>query len=74
MKKVAPIIVTILTVLYLGGYAYALLFLTDGMGVGRIIMGIVGLVILGVLCAMIYTLIVRLKEIDKEDEDDLSKY
>jgi uncharacterized membrane protein len=74
MKKLAPIIITIFTVLYLGGYAYTLLFLVEDAGVWRYIMGIIGLVVLGVLCAMIYTLFIRLKEIDKEDDDDLSKY
>lgn len=40
-----------------------------------VILIIFALCILGTLIALIYTLISRLKEIDKEDEeDDLSKY
>ena len=74
MKKAAPIIITLIMAIYLSGYAYVLLFMTKGMGLGRVVLGIIGLVVLGVLVALLYTLKERLKEIDKEDDDDLSKY
>ncbi len=74
MKKAAPIIITLIMAIYLSGYAYVLLFITKGMGLGRVVLGIAGLVVLGVLVALLYTLKERLKEIDKEDDDDLSKY
>lgn len=74
MKKAAPIVITLIMAIYLGGYAYVLLFMTKGMGIGRIVLGVSGLVVLGVLMALLYTLRERLKEIDKEDDDDLSKY
>ncbi len=74
MKKAAPIIITLIMGIYLSGYAYALLFMTKGMGLVRVVLGVAGLVVLGVLTALLYTLRERLKEIDKEDDDDLSKY
>ncbi len=75
MKKIAPILITLITVTYMGGYAYLLLFgLKEVTGVVRLFISIIGLLVLGVLMAMVYTLIIRLKEIDKEDHDDLSKY
>jgi len=74
MKKAAPIIITAIMTIYLAAYAYVLLFMTKGMGLGRLVLGLVGLIVLGVLVAVLYTLKERLKEIDKEDDDDLSKY
>lgn len=74
MKKFAPIVITILAVAYLGFYAYILFFLPEDAGPWRLLTGIIGLVVLGILVAMIVTLRERLKEIDKEDDDDLSQY
>lgn len=75
MKKLAPILITILTVIYLGAYAYLLIFIVGReAGPGGILFAVIGLAVLGVLIAMMFTLRQRLKEIDKEDKDDLSKY
>lgn len=77
MKKVAPIIISILMVFYLGAYAYILLFMTDeAPAFIRWVIIIAGLIVLGVLGAVVYTLVKRLKEIDQEedDDDDLSQY
>ena len=75
MKKLAPIIITGIIVLYLGAYAFVLLVvLPEDMGNGKILLGLIGIIVLGVMVAMLYTLKERLKEIDKEKKDDLSKY
>lgn len=74
MKKVAPIIITVVIAIYLGAYAYVLIVMTKGMGFARIILAFFGLVVLGILGALLITLRERLKEIDKEDDDDLSQY
>ncbi len=75
MKKIAPTVITIITVIYLGAYSYVLFFVVpDFVGIAKILLAFVGLVVLCILAAMLYTLRQRLKEIDKEDKDDLSKY
>jgi hypothetical protein len=43
-------------------------------GVVKLIMSVVGIGSLLMIGALIYTLVIRIKEIDKEDDDDLSKY
>ena len=75
MKKIAPIIITIIVSCFIGLYA----FITFGAGGGgplpvRIILIAVGIGSVCLIGAMIYTLIHRLKEIDREEKDDLSKY
>jgi pilus assembly protein TadC len=73
-KKIAPIIITVIAIglvsLYLLGFFFALIF-TESFAL-FFILGI--FVIIGIMIAIIYTLVERLKEIDKEDKDDLSKY
>lgn len=75
MKKIAPIIITIFAVAYLGVSGYILLFVDseDNWSV-KLLLVIIGIVVFGILIAMIYTLRQRLKEIDKEEDDDFSKY
>jgi len=74
MKKLAPIIVTILVSGYLCFYIAIAFFINDHTLIGSIVVALLGVGSFGVLVAMIYTLIIRLKEIDKEDDDDISKY
>jgi len=69
-KLIAPIIITILLVLYLGTYLW---------GWSQVplppIPKVLGLVIpLGLMGVSIYVLIERIKEIRSGEEDDLSKY
>ncbi len=76
MKKLAPIIIVMVIgsglLLYFASFIIAS-FLTPGWVTVILILSAV--CVLGALIALIYTLISRLKEIDKEDErDDLSKY
>ncbi len=68
-KKIAPIIITIIVVLYYILYFTLLIFAVPG--VLKIIFGIVPLLFAGL---MIYVCVQRMKEIDGGEEDDLSKY
>ncbi|MGN0620711.1 MAG: hypothetical protein ACI4I9_02485 [Porcipelethomonas sp.] len=70
-KIIAPVIITILLVLYLA--VYMILTLISALAIG--IMGIIfAAVAAGGIMLSIYTLIERIKEIRNGDEDDLSKY
>ena len=68
-KLVAPISVTIIMVLYYVAYFGFLIALIDG--VWKWILGIVPLAFSAV---MLKVCIERIKEIEKGEEDDLSKY
>lgn len=76
MKKIAPIIITVLIVLFVSLYLIGLFFtlpLADGpIAYFFILLGI--FTVLGFIIAIIYTLIERIVEIKKENEDDLSQY
>lgn len=74
MKRIAPIIITILILAYLSVYLGIALFIKDTSFIGRAILAVMGIGSVGMMGAMIATLISRLKEISKEDKDDLSKY
>lgn len=78
MKKLAPIVITAILIGYLAFYLWIPFSLTDGPEpwFGKIITAAVGAGAVGMMTAAVYTLIIRLKEIDKEekDKDDLSKY
>lgn len=74
MKRVAPIIVTILILAYLSTYLLVALFVKDNTLIGKAVLGVIGIGSLSMMIAMIITLISRLKEISKEEKDDLSKY
>ena len=68
-KYVAPIIVTILFILYLVFYFGVLLTVVDG------IFSILLLVIpFAMACVIIYVCVERIKEIRSGEEDDLGKY
>jgi hypothetical protein len=68
-KKIAPIVITILIVLYYTLYFTLIIFAVPG--VLKIIFGIIPLLFAGL---MIYVCVQRMKEIDGGEEDDLSKY
>lgn len=74
MKKIAPTLITAAACLYLGSYAYVMLFVIKAPGIVRVLTGIIGAIVLGVMVALIVTLKQRFKEIDEEDDDDLSQY
>jgi len=68
-KKIAPIVITIIVVLYYTLYFTLIIFAVPG--ILTIIFGIVPLLLAGL---MIYVCVQRMKEIDGGEEDDLSKY
>ena len=74
MKKnpyIAPIVVAVLVVLYFIFYGY-MATVIDGMPfVARIVFMVIPMVM---IIVMIYTLIERIKEIRKGENDDLGKY
>lgn len=77
MKKVAPIIIVLIISNILLFYLLSIIIvavLANNIFLS-VILGCFALAILGLIVAFIITLRSRLKEIDKEDEeDDLSKY
>ena len=68
-KMVAPIIITILFVLYL--VIYFAVIINEVTGIMKILLGAVPLALAAV---MIYVCIQRINEIKGGEEDDLSKY
>ena len=66
---VAPIVITIVLILYYIAYFGLLISMLEG--VWRYVLGIVPIVFSGV---MIYVCIERIIEIKKGEEDDISKY
>ncbi|MCQ2542450.1 MAG: hypothetical protein MJ112_09145 [Lachnospiraceae bacterium] len=68
-KMIAPIVITILVVLYYITYFAFIISLVDG--IFKILLGIIPIVISGV---MIYVCVERIKEIEGGEEDDLSQY
>ncbi len=70
-KMIAPIIITVLIVIYYIGFILACIFIEE-MPLLVKILGTVIPMILGGVC--IYVLIERIKEIRSGEEDDLSKY
>jgi hypothetical protein len=69
-KMIAPIIISVIIILYLGLASACIL--NDGMPlIVKLLGGIITLLLVGV---SIYVLIERIKEIRSGEEDDLSKY
>ena len=68
-KMIAPIIVTLILVLYCIAYYGLLISLFDG--IWKYVLGIIPLVL---SLIMIAVCIERIKEIKKGEEDDISKY
>jgi len=70
-KMVAPIVITVVMVLYYMGFAWICVF-WDGIPLAVKLLGGIIPLILGGVC--IYVLLERIKEIRSGEEDDLSKY
>lgn len=68
-KIVAPIVITVIMIIYFAVYFGVLIWLVPGLW--KIVLGILPLAF---AAAMIYTCIDRIKEIRSEDNDDISKY
>ena len=68
-KMIAPIIITVIMILYYIAYFGFLISLIDGFW--KYIFGVIPLVFSGI---MIYVCIERINEIKKGEEDDISKY
>ena len=74
MKKnpyIAPIVVAVLVVLYFIFYGYMATVIDGMLFVARIVFMAIPVVM---IIVMIYTLIERIKEIRKGENDDLGKY
>lgn len=74
MKKLAPILISIIMIGYFSIYVSLFFLIEEPSGIGVLFLVVFGLIGVGFIGAIIYTLRSRLKEIDKEDPDDLSKY
>ena len=70
-KMIAPIIITIIFVLYYVGFAVACMLIYGFPLLLKLLFGFIPLVLAGV---MIYVLLTRINEIRSGEEDDLSKY
>jgi hypothetical protein len=71
MKKlIAPIIITLLLLMYYGFILFNLIRIPESMGI-RILWLVIPLGLMGV---SVFVLIERIKEIRSGDEDDLGKY
>ncbi len=72
MKKAIPIFITILITLYLLViFVFPFLGIIENINYVGYIIPITGIALIG---ALVYVLVERLREIDKEKDDDLSKY
>lgn len=79
MKKIAPIVITAILIGYLAFYLWIPLNIFKSAFepfTAKLIGAAVGAGAIGMITAAVYTLVLRLKEIDKEekDKDDLSQY
>lgn len=70
-KMIAPVIITILFVLYYAGFACICFFIESIPLILKILFGAIPL-ILAAVC--VYVLIERIEEIRSGEEDDLSQY
>ena len=68
-KMIAPIVITVIMILYYIAYFGFLIYLLDG--IWKYVLGIIPLVFSGI---MIYVCIERIIEIEKGEEDEISKY
>ncbi len=68
-KMIAPIVVTVLTVIYFIVYFTLLIHMLTGLV--RLLLGVVPLAF---ICVMIAVCVQRIKEIRSGEEDDLGKY
>ena len=76
LKKLITIVISVFVLLY---FSTVLILLSQGLLESeptsvKVYVFLIGLFIVAIMGGMVATLITRLKEIDKEDKDDLSKY
>ena len=69
-KMVAPVVITVL----LSAYMLAYFFILLSVPMPGWVKVLVGLIPLSLLCASVFVLIQRIKEIRSGEEDDLSQY
>lgn len=69
-KMIAPIIITVIFILYFLGY-FAVCIFIDIPLISKLVFGLVPLALIGI---SFYVLAERIKEIRSGEEDDLSKY
>jgi len=69
-KMIAPIVITVLLAAYMLAYFFILLSVPMPVWVKVL----VGLLPLSLLCASVFVLLQRIKEIRSGEEDDLSQY
>lgn len=70
-KMIAPVIITILAVVYFIGFAVCFFAVPDAPAFFRALILILPLAFAGVMIGVLYS---RIKEIRSGEEDDLSKY
>lgn len=69
-KLIAPIVITVIFLLYLGGYMFLLMNIPENILI-RLLLA-VPLILLG--GGMIYVMVSRIREIRSGEEDDLGNY
>jgi len=74
MKYITPILIVILMAGIFALYGLGILSTLDSMSAHPIIRIIITIIFVGLIASLGYTLMQRIKEIRKEDDDDLSKY
>ena len=70
-KLIAPIIVTVITIVFLLGY-FGMIFVLIPLSVGLRLL--IGMIPLGLAGVSVYVLVERIKEVRSGEEDDLSNY
>ena len=70
-KMIAPIIITVIFLVYYIGFAAACILIENMPLLAKILCGVIPLILAGVC---IYVLAERIKEIRSGEEDDLGKY
>ena len=76
LKRIIPIVITIVVCVYLFVYSVMTLkgmSLSEPLGI-KLFMLSIGAISIGVMFAMVIALFRRLREIKEEEDDDISKY
>lgn len=73
-KRVAPTIILVLMIIFILLQAGAIIYVLTGEGLGVFLTLVILLVPLAIIAALVSVYIERMREIDDEDKDDLSKY
>jgi len=73
-KILAPVIIVILGSIVIAAYGYFYLFVFQKINLPAIINFIIILIVIALIAALIVVFIQRVKELNEENEDDISKY